>query len=189
MSFCCLPLPNPSLSCSPSDFLDNPYLTFPIHILSLLSETRKVFWGFFWSRTFSCIHYPGGIKKKLTLKIPLLTSITQSEEGAKLPLLLQVPLSLLILLIKQRPHFPKRTIQDLYQLICPWYESQFEHYLVYILAIKLWLQTRKMIVFWHRMAMIFLRLQKKKKLIKLCLLCLFSETAKLVHFAHAIKNN
>ena len=52
------------------------------------------------------------------------------------------------------------TIQDFYQLIYPWYQSQFEHYLVYILAMKLWLQKGKM-TFWHRMAMIFYRLWRK----------------------------
>ena len=52
------------------------------------------------------------------------------------------------------------TIQDFYQLIYPWYQSHFEHYLVYILAMKLWLQKGKM-TFWHRMAMIFYRLWRK----------------------------
>ena len=52
------------------------------------------------------------------------------------------------------------TIQDFYQLICPWYQSQFEHYLLCILAIKLWLQKGK-ITFWHRMAVIFFRLRRK----------------------------
>ena len=58
------------------------------------------------------------------------------------------------------------TIQDFYQLICPWYQSQFEHYLVYILAIKPWLQKGKM-TFWHRMAMIFFRLWRKLVKMKL----------------------
>ena len=39
----------------------------------------------------------------------------------------------------------RRTIQDFYQLICPWYQSQFEHYLVYILAIKLWLPKERLL--------------------------------------------
>ena len=51
-------------------------------------------------------------------------------------------------------------IQDFYQLICPWNQSQFEHCLVYILAIKLGLQKGK-VTFWHRIAMIFFRLQRK----------------------------
>ena len=76
------------------------------------------------------------------------------------------------------------TIQDFYQMICPWYQSPFKHYLIYILAIKLWLQKGKM-TFWHRMAMIFFRLQRK--LVKINFF--FLETAKPVLFAYAIKNN
>ena len=60
----------------------------------------------------------------------------------------------------QGPHFHQRDNLRFDQLICPWYQSQFEHYLVYILAVKLWLQKRKM-TFWHRMAMIFFRLWRK----------------------------
>ena len=52
------------------------------------------------------------------------------------------------------------TIQAFYQLICPWYQSQFEHYLVYNLGMKLWLPKGKM-TFWCRMAMIFLGFQTK----------------------------
>ena len=52
------------------------------------------------------------------------------------------------------------TIQAFYQLICPWYQNQFEHYLVYNLGIKLGLQKGKM-TFWHRIAVIFFRLSRK----------------------------
>ena len=76
------------------------------------------------------------------------------------------------------------TIQDFYQMICPWYQSPFKHYLIYILAIKLWLQKGKM-TFWHRMAMIFFRLQRKLVKTKI----FFLETAKPVLFACAIRNN
>ena len=76
------------------------------------------------------------------------------------------------------------TIQDFYQMICPWYQSPFKHYLIYILAIKLWLQKGKM-TFWHRMAMIFFRLQRK--LVKINFF--FLETAKPVLLAYPIKNN
>ena len=52
------------------------------------------------------------------------------------------------------------TIQAFYQLICPWYQSQFEHYLVHNLGRKPWLHKGKM-TFWYRMAMVFLGLQRK----------------------------
>ena len=39
----------------------------------------------------------------------------------------------------QDPHLPRGTIQDFYQPICPCFHSQFEHYLICILATKLWL--------------------------------------------------
>ena len=85
----------------------------------------------------------------------------------------------------RKTSFPTRgTIQDFYQLICPWYQSQFEHYLAYNLGIKLWLQKGK-VTFWHRMAMMFFRLWRK--LVKLKIF--FLETAKSVLFAYAIKNN
>ena len=54
--------PHPSLSPPPSDFLDDPYLTFPIHIWSLLLDTKKGFWGSLWSRTFSHNQKPEGSK-------------------------------------------------------------------------------------------------------------------------------
>ena len=85
----------------------------------------------------------------------------------------------------RKTSFPTRgTIQDFYQLICPWYQSQFEHYSAYNLGIKLWLQKGK-VTFWHRMAMMFFRLWRK--LVKLKIF--FLETAKSVLFAYAIKNN
>ena len=37
------------------------------------------------------------------------------------------------------------TIQAFYQLICPWYQSQFEHYLVYNLGMKLWVHKGNML--------------------------------------------
>ena len=77
------------------------------------------------------------------------------------------------------------TIQAFYQLICPWYQSQLEHYLVYNLGRKLWLHKGEM-TFWCRMAMIFLGLQRKLVKKKLCPCSL--ETAKLVLFAYAIEN-
>ena len=85
----------------------------------------------------------------------------------------------------RRTFFPTRwTIHDFYQLICPWYQSQFEHYSAYNLGIKLWLQKGK-VTFWHRMAMMLFRLWRK--LVKLKIF--FLETAKSVLFAYAIKNN
>ena len=51
VSFFCFPI-----SCSPlslSDFLDDPYLTFHIHMTS-----RKGFWGSPWPRSFSYIQKP-----------------------------------------------------------------------------------------------------------------------------------
>ena len=62
------------------------------------------------------------------------------------------------------------TIQAFYQLICPWYQSQFEHYVVYNLGMKLWLHKGKM-TFWCRMAMIFLGFQRK--LVKMILFFFF----------------
>ena len=40
----------------------------------------------------------------------------------------------------------------------PWYQSQFEHYLVYNLGIKLWLQKGE--ITWCRMAMTFCRIRE-----------------------------
>ena len=48
----------------------------------------------------------------------------------------QFSLPFQILLIKQRLHLPRGTIQTFYLPNCPCYHSQFEHYLVYILAVK-----------------------------------------------------
>ena len=56
-----------SPSVSPSDFLDDPYLTFHIHIIS-----RKGFWGSLWSRSFSYIQKPKGLKTLLYASKPVL---------------------------------------------------------------------------------------------------------------------
>ena len=103
---------------SPSDFLDNLYSTFHIHTIS-----RKGFWGSLWSRSFSYIQKPEGSKTLLyaylshgeRTKFPLLLNILKNSlqlllflrvGKAKLPLLLQISLTLLIFLMGQRPHFP-----------------------------------------------------------------------------------
>ena len=68
---------------SPSDFLDDPCSTFPIHIWYLLLETRKGFWVSLWSRSFSYIQKPEGSKTLLNiLENSLLTTpVSQGGEG------------------------------------------------------------------------------------------------------------
>ena len=64
----------------PSDFLDNPYVTFHIHMIS-----RKGFWGSPWPRSFSYIQKPEGSKTNI-LKNPLLTILfSQVGRGPSFP--------------------------------------------------------------------------------------------------------
>ena len=170
--FCCLPVSCPRLSLS---------IRFPRQPLLHLSYPhiyRKGFWGSFWSRSFTNIQKSEGSKT-------LLYAYLSVGEGTKFPPLLNMPKnSLLTTPVFQggegpsffysckfpsssdssagtKTSLPTRgTIQDFYQLICPWYQSQFEHYLVYNLGIKLWIQKGKMIS-WHKVAMTFFRLQRK----------------------------
>ena len=144
------------LCLSPSDFPDDLYLTFHIHMTS-----RKELWGSLWSRSFSYFQKPEGSKNSPNiLKNSLLTTPISQWRRTKLPQLLQIPLTLPSSDGTKTSLLNQRDNPRFYQLICPWYQSQFEHYLVYILAVKLWLQKRKM-TFWHRMAMIFFRLWRK----------------------------
>ena len=79
-------------------------------------------WSKYWSFSFSIS--PASEHSGL---IAFLTSpISQQGGGAQLPPLLPVQVSLpfQILLIKQRPQFPRGTIQGFYQPICPCYHSQ-----------------------------------------------------------------
>ena len=92
---CCMCLSVASLSpvplcLPPSDFLDNPYLTFHIHMIS-----RKGFWGSFWFRSFSYIQKPEGSRSlgKTLLAFALLNFVVKDQ----ICLLLQVSLELLLL--------------------------------------------------------------------------------------------
>ena len=75
LTFCCLPVSCPPLS--PSDFLDDPYSTFHIHMTSW-----KEFWGSLWSRSFPILKKPEGSKTNI-LKNPLLTKLI-SQVGREL---------------------------------------------------------------------------------------------------------
>ena len=43
----------------------------------------------------------------------------------------------------QYPHLPRGTIQDIYHPVCCYFHCQFEHYLICILATKLWVWKGK----------------------------------------------
>ena len=77
----------------------------------------------------------------------------------------------------QRPHVPP---EGQSKILIGWSAliAESKHYLVYILAIKLWLQKGKM-TFRYRMAMIFFRLQRKLVKIKF-----FLENCKTGSFLH-----
>ena len=155
-----------------SDFLDNLYSTFHIQMIY-----RKRFWGSLWSRSFS------DIQKSEVSKTPLCLSLSWggnqvsptpehakefpsnyscfSEWGrTKLPLLLQIPKLFRFFWKNKNLTSHQRDNSRFLSADLPWYQSQFEHYLVYNLGIKLWLQKGKM-TFWHRVAMTFFRLQRK----------------------------
>ena len=116
ISFCCCPIPS-SPSVSPS--IRSPSLG--------LSPTIK------------------SLKKKTSpniLKNPLLWSLGWwwVEGGNQASSIPASPLLLQILLIKLRLHLPRGTTPAgtiFYQSVCPCHLSQFEHYLVYVLAMKL----------------------------------------------------
>ena len=61
------------------------------------------------------------------------------------------------------------TIRAFYRLICPWYQSQFEHHWVHNSGVNLRLHKGK-VNFWCRMAMILLGFQRK--LVKMKFFCL-----------------
>ena len=176
-------LPPVPLCLSSSVSLDDLYLTFHIHLIS-----GKGFWGSLWSRSFSSIKKPEASETKEFLSNYACLS---GKEGTKLLPLLNILKNSLSLRVGKnqaswtpanslnpsdssdgtKTSFPIRgTTQDFYQLICPWCQSQFEHDLVYILAIELWLQKGKM-TFWHRSTMIFFRLRRKLVKMKLFFYC------------------
>ena len=72
------------LCLSPSDFPDDPYLTFHIH---MKKNSRKEFWGSLWSRSFSYFQKPVGSKNSPNiLKNSLITTpVSQGGEGPSFP--------------------------------------------------------------------------------------------------------
>ena len=155
-----------------SDFLDNLYSTFHIQMIY-----RKRFWGSLWSRSFSDIQKSEGSKTPLCLSLswggnqvsptpehakvfPSNYSCFSEWGRTKLPLLLQIPKLFRFFWKNKDLTSHQRDNSRFLSADLPWYQSQFEHYLVYNLGIKLWLQKGKM-TFWHREAMTFFRLQRK----------------------------
>ena len=104
-------LSHPPLPPSPSDFLDNPYSTFPIPIWYLLLETRKGFWGSLWSRSFSYIQKLEGSKTLLNIleNSLLATPVSQGGEGPSfLPYPCKFPYSFRFFWSNKTPLLPDR---------------------------------------------------------------------------------
>ena len=160
------------LCLSPSDFLDNPYLTF-ISRWSIGKDSEVPFGQVFlwYSKVWRIKNSPlclslswGGNQVSPTpehaKEFPSKSSCFSGWGGTKLPLLLQIPKLFRFFWWNKDLTSHQRDNSRFLSADLPWYLSQFEHYLVYNLGIKLWLQKGKM-TFWHRIAMTFFRLQRK----------------------------